>query len=226
MTSDDCARAVLNRREPWCALCGSGDCAHITAAEHENRVQELEAELAALRAEKERLWKMLGDGQPKEVRLLLAENDDLRAKLAEREAALGTEQSMHQAWRKRAEDAERKAIFSEYEKEMAKVIPEIEKAVKRRQLLAEQSKLREIGIVSKQEYDDALAAERQRREAAEAEVERLKALRFSPVGDNHHNAAECPYCGDPLRHELAKEWSENTTSNYDEPAEPARKDGE
>lgn len=28
--------------------------------------------------------------------------------------------------------------------------------------------------------------------------------RFQPLGDNHHNAAECPYCGDPLRAALDK----------------------
>jgi hypothetical protein len=33
---------------------------------------------------------------------------------------------------------------------------------------------------------------------ANAKIERLKLVQFSPIGDNHHNAAECPHCGDPL----------------------------
>lgn len=32
------------------------------------------------------------------------------------------------------------------------------------------------------------------RDAARAEVERLNLIRFLPTGDNHHNAAVCPYC--------------------------------
>lgn len=66
------------------------------------------------------------------------------------------------------------------------------------------------------ERDDALAAlkdvqsgweplglreakrERDRAEAAEAEVtelrDELRRARFEPLGDNHHNAAACPYC--------------------------------
>jgi FtsZ-binding cell division protein ZapB len=37
-----------------------------------------------------------------------------------------------------------------------------------------------------------------------AEVERLRNLQFEPSGDNHHNAALCPYCGEPLRKALAE----------------------
>ncbi len=32
----------------------------------------------------------------------------------------------------------------------------------------------------------------------------LEAERFSPVGDNHHNAALCPHCGAPLRKALGR----------------------
>lgn len=37
-----------------------------------------------------------------------------------------------------------------------------------------------------------------------SEVERLRLIQFSPTGDNHHNAALCPYCGAPLRKALAE----------------------
>ena len=41
-------------------------------------------------------------------------------------------------------------------------------------------------------------------EDAVYEIERLRALQFSPSGDNHHNAALCPHCGEPLRKALAE----------------------
>jgi hypothetical protein len=31
-------------------------------------------------------------------------------------------------------------------------------------------------------------------QAVRAEVERLKLLAYSNLGDNHHNANDCPYC--------------------------------
>ena len=31
------------------------------------------------------------------------------------------------------------------------------------------------------------------------EAKQLKDIQFSPSGDNHHNAAMCPHCGDPVR---------------------------
>ena len=36
-------------------------------------------------------------------------------------------------------------------------------------------------------------------ELAAREVEKARILQFSPTGDNHHNAALCPHCGEPLR---------------------------
>ena len=41
------------------------------------------------------------------------------------------------------------------------------------------------------------------REAAD-EIERLGQCQFEPSGDNHHNAALCPHCGEPLRKALAE----------------------
>jgi hypothetical protein len=38
----------------------------------------------------------------------------------------------------------------------------------------------------------------------DAEIERLRLIQFSPTGDNHHNAALCPYCGEPLAKALAE----------------------
>jgi len=35
--------------------------------------------------------------------------------------------------------------------------------------------------------------------SCEKEVEKARILQFSPTGDNHHNAALCPHCGEPLR---------------------------
>lgn len=39
--------------------------------------------------------------------------------------------------------------------------------------------------------------------ADEKDHERAMA-RFAPIGDNHHNAALCPHCGEPLRKALAR----------------------
>ena len=36
-------------------------------------------------------------------------------------------------------------------------------------------------------------------ERLEQQLNEARAARFAPMGDNHHNAAQCPYCGDPLR---------------------------
>lgn len=47
-------------------------------------------------------------------------------------------------------------------------------------------------------YNEILLIVNQMREAREqAERERDEA-KFSPLGDNHHNAAACPHCGDLL----------------------------
>ena len=35
--------------------------------------------------------------------------------------------------------------------------------------------------------------------SCEKEVEKARILQFGPTGDNHHNAALCPHCGEPLR---------------------------
>lgn len=37
------------------------------------------------------------------------------------------------------------------------------------------------------------------KEDAAKEIEKARVLQFSPTGDNHHNAALCPHCGEPLR---------------------------
>ena len=36
-------------------------------------------------------------------------------------------------------------------------------------------------------------------ESMAKEVEKARILQFSPTGDNHHNAALCPHCGQPLQ---------------------------
>lgn len=44
-----------------------------------------------------------------------------------------------------------------------------------------------------------LAAKEREIERLKGEVEKWKAMAFLPLGDNHHNAALCPHCGDGLR---------------------------
>ena len=39
---------------------------------------------------------------------------------------------------------------------------------------------------------------------AESKNKAIRDLQFSPSGDNHHNAALCPHCGDPVRKLQAK----------------------
>lgn len=46
---------------------------------------------------------------------------------------------------------------------------------------------------------EVLASEEDR-----AEIARIRDLQFRPTGDNHHNAALCPHCGEPLRKALAE----------------------
>jgi len=36
------------------------------------------------------------------------------------------------------------------------------------------------------------------------EIRRLKAMLFEPLGDNHHNAAMCPYCNPKLEEQTAR----------------------
>lgn len=90
----------------------------------------------------------------------------LRERVAALEAALGTEQSMHQAWRKRAEECEAlvlahsarhpfhgieglkpvdRADLAEYEAAMKEAIPEMIEAVRERERLAHESKQRFMG---------------------------------------------------------------------------------
>jgi len=63
---------------------------------------------------------------------------------------------------------------------------------------AEAARLREYATVAdrhkshwKTEHDKAFA-----------EVTRLRSAQFEPSGDNHHNAAMCPHCGEQLRKAL------------------------
>jgi len=55
--------------------------------------------------------------------------------------------------------------------------------------------------VTEEKYYSLLEVSRDRIAELEAEVE---TARFSPSGDNHHNAALCPHCGEPLRKALEK----------------------
>lgn len=50
---------------------------------------------------------------------------------------------------------------------------------------------------------DGLQCLRAQLASLQQENERLKGERFAPMGDNHHNAALCPYCGEPLRRLVA-----------------------
>ncbi len=53
-----------------------------------------------------------------------------------------------------------------------------------------------------EEYKQALAAERERAESLERQLE---VARFNPVGDNHHNAWACPHCRSYVDTELQAE---------------------
>lgn len=55
-----------------------------------------------------------------------------------------------------------------------------------------------------------------------AEVERLQAERFTPLGDNHHNAALCPYCSPKIRAELDRYSAAADKMRADKDAEIAR----
>jgi hypothetical protein len=49
------------------------------------------------------------------------------------------------------------------------------------------------------EFQRTEPADLQRRMwAAASRIEALEADLFGPMGDNHHNAARCPYCQEPL----------------------------
>ena len=95
-----------------------------------------------------------------------APDDALDARARERvaalEAALGTEQAMHRAWRKRAEEAEDRrpphpfhgieglkpvdrADLAEYEAAMKEAIPEMIEEVRKREQLAHESRQRFMG---------------------------------------------------------------------------------
>lgn len=53
-------------------------------------------------------------------------------------------------------------------------------------------------------FSERLAAAEKARDEALAEVKQIRGIQFEPSGDNHHNAALCPYCGEPLRQALAE----------------------
>ena len=87
---------------------------------------------------------------------MCAECERLRAENAELRSALGTEQSMHLAWRKRAEEAERGGLpvptlpvtsgaLADYEQAMAEAVPQITSDLQRRAALAEEARLRPMG---------------------------------------------------------------------------------
>lgn len=50
----------------------------------------------------------------------------------------------------------------------------------------------------------ALIAAARRGREVQAELARMRDVQFSPIGDNHHNAALCPHCGEPLRKAMAE----------------------
>ena len=50
-----------------------------------------------------------------------------------------------------------------------------------------------IGTLARHRHQ-ALSAQAAELDALRGEVERLNAIYHSPTGDNHHNAARCPYC--------------------------------
>jgi hypothetical protein len=59
-----------------------------------------------------------------------------------------------------------------------------------------------------------IATARQEAEELREEVRRYK---YNPLGDNHHDAATCPHCGDPVRDlqrrlEEAKAWMRHRSS--------------
>lgn len=60
----------------------------------------------------------------------------------------------------------------------------------REELLAELDNLRR----AYQSKDEALTRFRESAEHWKAEYDKIGEIQFSPSGDNHHNAALCPYC--------------------------------
>lgn len=64
-----------------------------------------------------------------------------------------------------------------------------------------QARVRELEA-ERDEYASELQVEVLARSATEARVAQLEAerdeVRYAPLGDNHHNAAACPHCGDLL----------------------------
>jgi hypothetical protein len=146
-----------------------------------DKVAALEAELAAERAAKEAAERELSlidavmarrpalDQPTRWQNVEKAITTAARADAAIRErdealAELDTEKAMHAAWRKRAEECE-KATLAEYEKSMDEAIPQMLDAVKNREILAAQARLREVGMVTQQELDQALRERDEYRQA-------------------------------------------------------------
>jgi hypothetical protein len=83
----------------------------------------------------------------------------------------------------------------------------IERIVRKLLRKIAKSRVAEVGgiLFEVQLLGDSWVGETLRSEKAEAEVERLQKelaeAKFAPLGDNHHNAAACPYCNpkpDPI----------------------------